>query len=359
MGLFGKRESFIALDIGSSAVKLVELNTATATPTLVNVGIQPLPSDVFSGNMISQTDVVAEQINTLLEANEIAGKRVVIAMPGSSVFTKRIQIAKMGRKDLTENIQFEAGNYIPHNIDAVKVDYHIIGEAGKNQLDVLLVAVKNEIIDSYLDALAIASLETAVVDVDYFAVQNMFELAHPELVGKTVALINIGARFSAINICKGGNSLFCGDVSVGGSSITDEIAEATALAREDAEKLKVKPDKSSPHHATAIEIIDRNTEQIASELNRQLSFFWNAAGAEEGIDRVMLCGGGALLPGLVDELSTKTGIECAIVEPLRGIEHGESFEQGFLNEISQLVSVGLGLATREPGDKIYPEWIES
>lgn len=358
MKLFGKKESLIALDIGSSAIKLVELDTSRPTPTLVNVGIQPLSVDVFNGNMISQTDVVSEQLSALLEANEIAGKRVVLAMPGPSVFTKRIQIQKQSRKELGDSIQFEAGNYIPHNIDAVKVDYHVLGDAGKNQLDVLLVAVKNEIIDSFLDAVGMASLETAVLDIDYFAMQNMFELAHPELFGKTVALINIGARFSAINICKAGNSLFCGDVSVGGGTVTDEIAEATGLSREEAEKLKKENPKDSPHHATVVEVIDRNTEVMAAELNRQLSFFWNAAGAEHGIDKVMLCGGGALLPGFVDELSTKTGIECALVEPLRGIESGESFEQGYLSEISQSLSVAIGLALREPGDKIYPEGVD-
>lgn len=355
MKFLRKQESFIALDIGSSAVKLLELDLSGAKPKLINIGVQPLPAEVFANNMIAQTDVVAEKINALLESNEIAGKRVVVAMPGPSVFTKRIQVQKMSRKELAENIQFEAGNYIPHNVEAVRLDFHVIGAAGKNQLDVLLVAVKNEIIDSFLDTLGVANLEAAVVDIDYFAVQNMYELAHPELLDKTVALIDVGSRFSGINICRGGLSLFCGDVSVGGKSISDEIADSTGLPFDEAEKLKIKNTKESEHYSAVVEIIDRSTEQMASELNRQLSFFWNAAGADEGIDKIMLSGGSALLPGLIEELSTKTGIECALLDPLAGIECGSSFESGFLSEIALRMSVGVGLALREPGDKIYPE----
>lgn len=360
--LFRKKESLIAIDIGSSAIKMLELDMKGARPKLLNIGISPVTGEIFSNNALTKGEKLAEQISALLEANSVADKRVCTAVPGPSVFTKRIKMPKLDPGELATNIQFEAGNFIPHNIDAVKLDYHVIGESGKNQLDVLVVAVKNEILDSFMDCFSYAGLEVAVADVDSFALQNMFELGYPEMLSKTVALVNIGARYSSINICKNGQSLFTGDVSVGGKLFTDAIAEVMGVPADQAETLKRKK-KGGPSNAqndaiagAVQDILDRNIEYVASELNRQLSFFWNASGAEEQIDSIMLTGGGSLVPGLVEELSEKTGINCALLDPLRGIEHGEGFDAAYLQEIGPLFSVAVGMGIREPGDKVIPDY---
>ncbi|MBN8550144.1 MAG: type IV pilus assembly protein PilM [Deltaproteobacteria bacterium] len=363
--LLRRSESLISIDIGSSAVKMLELDTSGDRPKLLNIGIAPIVGEIFSNNTITKGEKIAEQITALLEANSVGDKRVCTAIPGPSVFTKKIKMAKMDPAELASNVQFEAGNFIPHNIEAVHLDYHVIGEAGKNQLDVLVVAVKNEILDSFLECFSYAGLEVAVADVDCFAVQNMFELGYPELTSKTVALVNIGARYASINICKNGQSLFTGDVPVGGKLFTDAIIEVMGVPADQAEALKRKKKTagSSTAQNDAIagavqDILDRNIEYVASELNRQLSFFWNASGAEEQIDSIMLTGGGSLMAGLADELSEKTGISCSILDPLRGIEKGDGFDAAYLQEIAPLMSVAVGMGIRQPGDKITPEYDE-
>jgi type IV pilus assembly protein PilM len=353
--MFKKHESLISIDIGSSSIKLLELDVKGGKPTLLNVAMSPFSGDVFSNNVISKSEKVAEAITGLLESNAISDRRVVTALPGPSVFTKKIKMPKMQLSELDSNIYFEASNFIPHNIEAVKMDYHILGESGKNQLDVLVVAVKNEIIDSFLNTLSLAGLEAAVVDVDYFALQNMFEICYPELSSKTVALINIGARYSSISICRDGGSLFTGDIVVGGKMFTDAIAEATGVTPEEAEKIKKSGDRSSPDFETVQEVIDKKVEYVASEFNRQLSFFWNASGSEDGIDRIMLSGGGSLIPRLSEELSEKTGLECGILDPFKNLELGEGFDRKYLKDIGPLMAISVGLAIRQPSDKVIPD----
>ena len=149
--LFNKSESLLSIDIGSSGIKLLELDITADTPVLQNVAFSPFTGEVDSNNQLSKTEKVAEQLNAQLEANGIGDKRVATAMPGPSVFTKKIKMPKTNLTELASNIQFEAGNFIPHNIEAVKLDYHLVGESGKNQYDVLVVAVKNEIVESFAD----------------------------------------------------------------------------------------------------------------------------------------------------------------------------------------------------------------
>ncbi|MCB0338637.1 MAG: type IV pilus assembly protein PilM [Bdellovibrionales bacterium] len=359
--LFGKSESLLAIDVGSTSVKMVELDLSGPTPSLVNIALTPVSAGIISNNMLEGGSEVAEHVSSMLEANNIVGKRVVLAMPGPSVFTKVVPMQNMEEREIVSNLQFEASNYIPHDIDAVRMDYHIIGPSAKNQLDVLLIAVKNEIIESYLDAISLSGLDVAIVDVDYFALQNMFEQNYPEYLSETVALVNVGARFTGINICRNGQSLFTGDVSVGGQALSEDISEQLGISVEEAEALKRSKVRDGEQQETVIELCDKSSEECAAELHRQLSFFWNAAGrGDEGIDRIMLCGGGALLPGLLEELSSKTGIECALLNPFRTIECGSGFDAEYLGEIACQMGVAIGLGLRQPGDRVpYEEVAES
>jgi type IV pilus assembly protein PilM len=356
-GLFNKEETLVAIDIGTSSIKLLELDISAEPPTLVNIGVAPLAFDGFNNNLISKVPEVCEQIVSLIEANGIKDRRIVTAMPGPSVFTKKIKIPKMNPEEIGAHIQFEAANFIPHNINAVRIDYHIIGESGKNHIDVLVAAVKNEIIDSFLDTFDMAGLEVAVVDVDHFGIQNMFELSYPEVIESSVGLVNIGARYSSINICRNGQSIFTGDVPVGGKLFTDSLADGIGISIEEAEALKKGKDPSSPYNELLEEILAKNIEYIASEFNRHLSFFWNASGADEGIDRILLCGGGALVQGLPKALAEKTGIECALLNPLRGVEHTADFDSDYLKEIGPQMGVCVGLALREAGDRVIPDFL--
>jgi len=356
--LFKKRESLIGLDLGTGTIKLVELDVSAEKPALANVGVAATPADAIQGNAVVNSESLADAIVGLLEESGVADKRVAVALPGPSVFTKRVKMARMGLADLADNVQLEAANFIPHNVNAVKLDFHILGEAGKNQIEILVVAVKEEIADSFLEVISMAGLEVAVADVDYFALQNTFELAHPELVEKTVALINIGSRYSSINICRGGGSLFTGDVSLGGRLFTDALMEQLGVSLDEAEQLKRGNSSGSSKVEDAKEIMEKNIEYAASEFNRQLSFFWGASGSDDGIDRILVTGGGARVAGLLEEISEKTGIVCQPLDPMKGIEVPSGFDKAYIKDLGPSLAVAVGLGLREPGDKIIPDFME-
>jgi type IV pilus assembly protein PilM len=351
-----KEESLVAFDIGASSIKLLEIAMKGSRPQLVNIGVAPLNGEIFSSNAITDPAKVGEQIGLLKEANNINGKRVAVAVPGPSTFTKHIRVPKMDLDELRDHVTMEASNFIPHNINAVRLDFHILNPIGKNQLEILVVAVKNEVVDSILNAFEVAGLEVGVIDVDSFAVQNTFEMAHPELLSKTVALINMGARYSSINICKEGVSLFAGDVPLGGRHFTEAVSDSTGLSQKDAEKLKITRDKKSPHFAALKDALERHAQYVASELNRQLSFFWNAAGGDQGLDAIYVTGGGGEIPSLLEEISEKTGVHCERLSPLKALECSTDFSASFLEEVAPVMGVSVGLALRIPGDRLVPDF---
>ncbi|RIL12179.1 MAG: hypothetical protein DCC75_00920 [Proteobacteria bacterium] len=360
-GFFNKKEALMALDIGSSSIKVVEMDCSAEKPKLTALGIANVDEEIFANNAISQPERVAELITSLLEENSIEDRRVITAVPGPSVFTKKIKVPMAEGAELRETIQFEAANSIPHSIDDVRLDYHVIGSSSKNQLDVLVVAVKNEVIDSLLEAISLAGLEAAVVDVDYFALQNMFELGCPDLINNTVALVNMGTRYSSINICKGGDSLFAGDIAVGGRALSESIMQELGYTFKDAEKLKLEKinalsSAEDELSAKLRDIVDSHVEYVAGEFNRQLSFFWNASGADEGIEKILLCGGASVLPGLLAELSEKTGIECLPLDPIRGLELGENIDAEEIKRLAPAISIAVGMGDRYPGDRIIPDY---
>ena len=356
MGLFTKAEELIAIDVGASSIKFVEMDLKGDAPVVNQFAVVPLTGEIFQGSAIGSTEQVSTTISTMLEAAGIAGKRVVTAMPSPSVFSKRVQLARVPLSELGSTIEFEAANYVPQSTNGLKLDFHVIGASGKSHLDVLLVAVKNEVVDSYLDVIASAGLDTAVVDIDYFALQNIFEANYPELLDKNVALLNVGSRFTTINICRGGQSLVTSDIGIGGKSFTEALASELELSPQDAEKAKRAADPAHPRHSSIEEVVDRLVEAAASELNRQLSLVWNSGGADEGIDTIFISGGGALIRGFLEELSEKTGVKCERLNPFKLVQIGSSIDRTQLEAMSPLIAVCAGLGLRQAGDKEIPDY---
>lgn len=355
--LLKKKETLVGIDLGSSAIKILELEIVDGVISLVSVGAVVTPLDAIQGNTIVNQDGVATALATLIEEQGLTGKRAAVAMPSPSVFTKRIKMPHMNMSELADNVHLEAGSFIPHSMDGIKLDFHVLGESGQ-QLDVLVVAVKDEIVDSYLETLLMAGVETAVVDADYFSLQNCLEIILPQSRDKTVAAINIGSRFSSINICRAGQSVFTGDASVGGRLFTDAIMEEMEVDFEDAEGLKLGNHSSEDLKKVASEIILKNIDYATTELNRQLSLFWSASGVEQAIDEILLSGGGALLKGIVSGIAEKTGIKTTVFNPFESVIIPEGFDSSHVKRLAPFMAVAVGLALREPGDKITPEFIE-
>ena len=192
--------------------------------------------------MIQDEGAVVDAIRRLVTSTGAQAKEVITAVPGPSRDRQEGDPARpRPGPNVDAAVLAEASHLIPESLDNVNLDYQVIDwiEAG-NKMEVLLVAVKKDIINSYTETIRDAGLEPVVVDVDYFALENMFELNYdPPAEGRPVALVNIGARYSSINILKDGRSTFTGDVPVGGAEFTDALIRQLGVSPEDAEQLKL------------------------------------------------------------------------------------------------------------------------
>lgn len=347
----GEQEPLVSIDIGSSKIKAMVMDVTGSKPVLQAAGLTPTPANSIKNNVVVNPDHIGAAIRSLIDANEIMLERAVVSIPGPTVFTKKITTSYSPLKDLDNNIRFEAGNFVPHNMNDVYLDYQVLSTNGTSSMDVLLVAVKNDIVQSYLQAVTEAGLEPAIADVDYFAIENMFQLNYPEASDQTVALIDVGARFSAVSILQDGQSLFSGDVSVGGRLYTDALVETLGMEPGEAEEAKVGTSIEGYDDSLIVETLDRTTEHVASELHRNLGFFWNAAGTDRAIEAIYLSGGSALAPGLLESLNSLTGLDCELMEPFKEVDWSENFDQDYLEEIKNSMGVSVGLALRRVGDK--------
>ncbi|TMB18779.1 MAG: type IV pilus assembly protein PilM, partial [Deltaproteobacteria bacterium] len=219
-----------------------------------------------------------------------------------------------------------------------------------NKMEVLVVAVKKEIINSYTEAIRAADLEPVLVDVDYFALENMFELNYDAPEGHPVGLVNIGARYSSINILKQGRSTFTGDVPVGGAEYGEALVRQFGLSPADAEQVKMGRPAGGVDAATAEPIIGSVTEFIVEEIQRALSFFWTAA-TDEPLGGIILSGGTARMPGLSAQLTQRLGCAVEVANPFRRLQVERSVDRGLIEASGHALAVTVGLATRRPGDK--------
>jgi type IV pilus assembly protein PilM len=233
----------------------------------------------------------------------------------------------------------------------VNIDFQILASDAyePTKMNVLLVASKKDIINDYLAVFNEAGLKLVVVDVDSFAVQNVFELNYKVAPDEVSALINIGASIMNLNIIKDGVSLFTRDVQMGGNLYTEELQKQFGVSTEEAEQLKITGE--APDRDRLQETISRINETLAMEMRRSLDFYNSTAG-DEKISKVYMSGGGAKIAMLVDVVSQRLGLPVEILNPFLKIKFNEKdFDPEYLQEIGPLVTVAMGLATRRLGDK--------
>jgi type IV pilus assembly protein PilM len=348
---FHRERNYLSLDIGSSSVKMLEVRSGDSGLRVLNAAVCPLPPTAVQSNMIQDYQDVAEVIRLLVESNKVKTKEVITAVPGPAVIIKQATFPAQPPADLEGTVLFEAGNFIPESLENVNLDYQIIGEnPEEGQIEVLLVAVRTDIINSYIAAITQAGLKPAVVDVDYFALENMFEVNYAPQPEEVNALINLGARYSTINILKGGRSVFTGDVPVGGRQITEVLMQQFSLTYEEAEEAKI-TGTVAEHTREEIEAsLALAVDPLLDEVQRALSFFWTGT-IEEPLHTIYLSGGTAQLPGLASMMSERLQAPLELTDPFRQVTIGHQVDEAFLRQIASSLAVSVGLATRRPGDK--------
>jgi type IV pilus assembly protein PilM len=350
---FVKPKSLVGLDIGSHSIKVVEFKHHKKRYELKNFGVAQLPPEAIVDGVIMDSSLVAESIRNLFANLKIKNKSVATSVSGHSLIVKKIPLPTMTEDELEEQIQWEAEQYIPFEIDEVNIDFQILGPLPdeEGQMGVLLVAVKKDIINDYTAVIAEAGLNVQVVDVDSFAAENLFEVCYPEALESTVVIIDIGAGIMNINIVKDGVSIFTRDIMMGGANFTEELQKELGVSYEEAEILKLggTSEQAGPEEVSAI--MARVTDNVVLEIQRSLDFF-SATSAEEELGGVYLAGGSCMVPGLAMAVEEKLGAPVQIIHAFKGVSVSpKDFDPDYLEAMGPVTAVAAGLALRRTDER--------
>jgi len=349
--LFRKSKNLVGLDIGSSAVKLVELKDAKGGGyRLVKTGIEPLSPEAIVDGAIMDASLVVDTVNRVISSLNVRNNDFATSLSGHSVIIKKISLPAMSSEELAESIRWEAEQYVPFDINDVNLDYVVL-EPGGETMDVLLVAVKKDKIGDYTSVITQAGKTPALVDVDAFAIQNAYEVNYPVEPGRVVALVNIGASMTNVNVLSGANTIFWRDISFGGNQYTDAIQKQLSLGFEQADTLK-KGEASGEHSLQEILPILRSvSDDLAQELQKTFDFF-GATTSTEKIDQLFIAGGCSRIVNLDRQLKDRFGMPVEIMNPFRQIDvSGSAASAEWLNENAPTLTVAVGLAVRHIGDE--------
>ncbi len=343
--------NYVSVDIGSSSIKMIEARTGTEGLELLSWGSIPTPAAAIQSNMVSEPDRVAEAVRSLIDAKGMKARKAITAVPGPAVMIKRVTLPSQNPQELENTIMFEAGNFIPEELDNVNLDYQVIDDNPESkEMEVLLTAAKKDIVNSYAETLRGAGLTPIVVDVDYFALDNMYELNYDALADQVVALVNIGSRYSSINILKGGRSTFTGDVPVGGRDITEALTRDLGVTAEEAERLKTAKGGNNFDAEQLTMALGPAVDTLIEEIHYALSFFWTAA-TDERIDILYLSGGAAQTPELASRLAERAEAPVEVTDPFSRVTMTPSIDAAALQRRASQFAVAVGLAMRRQGDK--------
>jgi type IV pilus assembly protein PilM len=350
---FGKSGAIAGLDIGSSAVKAVELKPAGKGFRVSAFGIEPVPPDSIVDGAIIDGSAVADAIRRLLDRPGFKSRDVAASLSGNAVIVKKISLPLMTDAELAESIFWEAEQYIPFDIQDVNLDYQIVnpGAGGDGTMEVLLVAVKKDKIADYTGVISQAGRVAVVVDVDAFALQNAYELNYGAEPDAVIVLLNAGASTININILSGDQSLFTRDLSIGGNAYTEAVQKELNLPFASAEQVKKGHAIDGVVFADAVPVVHAMTANVLLEIQKTFDFF-KATASSDRIDRVLLSGGASRIDGFAQALGDRFGARVEAFEPFRKI----AFEPQKLGigdplEMSTTAAIAVGLALRRAGDR--------
>jgi type IV pilus assembly protein PilM len=365
--MFGSKD-LVGLDIGTHSIKLVRLKKRKKGFELLNFGIMPLPPETIVDETIEKPEVVTEAIKNLFKMEKIKTKEVVTAISGQSLVIKKINVPKMTEDELAESIRVEAEQYLPFAIEDVNVDFQIIKEitpqkdekketeeegGPKTTMDVLLVAARKELIENRNKPILDAGLKPTIVDLDVFAIENGYELNYGVPHGEVIALIDMGASFTNVNILVDGVTEVTRDIPGGGNRINHELQKNFNTDHEGAERLKMGLGIDGVSEKDVVNTITTVLGELSHEINKMFHDFIKST--EKNISRVVISGGCARIPGIEKILTENFDIPTEIIDPYKNIKiNPKIFDPQYIQDMAPVAAIGVGLAIRSLGDKAAP-----
>ena len=341
----------LVLDIGSSAVRVCEL-TKTKTGFQLTKYLQrelDLPPSTPEPDRAAR---VSEVLNDLLKEAKIRARKTVFGVPGQSVFTRTRALPPVPEHKVPQIVRYEIQQQIPFSLDQIALGYQVLARTEAGGYDVLMAAIKVDVVDKRLDIIKTAKRSVGIVDVCPIAAYNWLKTtgefgAH----GECVALIDLGASTTDIVIEREGQFRFTRSLNLGGNDITNAIGNTFSMSFEEAERLKRQrgfaPTGDTQRDGKGGEVIGQLLNRLVTEINRSFAYFRSQPGGGP-VSRVVITGGGACLRNIVPYLQRQLNMEVRIAQPLAGLAIAPAAQA--VNEHPEQAAVALGLALRNCGD---------
>ena len=345
-------KNLVGVDIGASSVKVCQVKETRKGFTLQRLGYAPLAPQTIVDGQVMDAGRVIEALQKAFTDGKIRQKEVALSVSGQSVIIRKITVPMMTPAELEEQIHWEAEQHIPFDIKDVQVDYQVLRRrADASQMDLLLVAAKRDQINDFAQLARDAKLKPIVCDIDAFTGQNLFEVSRGLPQDQTIALINVGASLSSLNIVASGVSAFTREIANGGNAITEEIQKQLSVPYDQAEAYKCGgTDEAAAAGIVPVEaarVIDSLTDSIAGEIQRSLDFFLATTGEGE-INRIYLTGGSSSLTSLSQAIQRRSRVPVEVWSPTeRIVVEGSEVNRELLQTRAPQLSVALGLSLRK------------
>ena len=340
--------ALIGVDISSTAVKLLQLSRTGDRYRVEHYAVEPLPPNSVVEKNVVEIDQVADAIRRAVDRSGSKTKGAAAAVAGSSVITKLIPMpADLSEDELEAQVELEAANYIPYPIEEVNIDFNSIGAmpGAADMQQILLVAARSEDVGTRQSALEIAGLKAQVMDVEAFAIENAFALMQPSLkipAGGLVALVDVGASMTTLNILRDGRSLYAREQVFGGRQLTEEIMRRYGLTYEKAGRAKRLGGLPESYE---YEVLEPFRETLAQQVSRLLQFYY-ASSEYNRVDQIVLSGGCASIPGIAQQVEEQLGVSTVVANPLAQMTLGPRVQAQALAQDAPALMIACGLALR-------------
>jgi len=342
----------VGLDLGSYSIKMVEMDLSGGEPTLVNYGITELQPEAIKGGQIVERQAVLEAVEMLFETCQIVNRQVCVALSGTDVIIKTIQTDRMSREELEKNISWEAEQHVPFPLNEICLDFQLLDPEGEDpQMNVLLVAAKQELVNEKLSLFEETGCDVMVMDVDTFALMNALEANYDPPSQGCDCVVHFGNESTQLGLVKNGLPVLTRHLPVGGGNLVETIQGQLGISEDEAylammgETAEGSSEGSPPDITPFLPIL---LEDVVTGVNRAAAFLESTA--EGGvIERVFLSGGCANIMGLHPQFEEQVGIPSQIVNPLSRISYKEElFRAEPVERVGPALMLAIGLSLHMP-----------
>jgi type IV pilus assembly protein PilM len=340
----------LGLDISSSSVKLVELGRGKdGNFILERCAIEPLERGWINDGNVEKFDEVAEAMRRVIKKSGTRTRNVAMALPASAVITKKIILpGGMSDQDLEVQVESEANQYIPFSLDEVSLDFCVVGPSptSTGDVEVLIAASRKEKVQDRQGLAEAAGLKPVIIDVESYASRlaagRLIEALSNEGRDQMVALFEVGASTTSMQVIRNDEVLYDRDQAFGGAQLTQLIVRQYGFSPEEAENKKRSGELPEDYETGVLRPF---VDSMAQEVARALQFFFTST-PHNRVDHIMVAGGSAGLAGLTDAITAQTSFPCALADPFQGMQIGDGVREKKVRREATSYLTSCGLAMR-------------